>query len=86
MSAQHTPGPWVAHRDAHGLIVSAGSFCVARLGDGYAENATLIASAPELLAACIAYLADRKEAGCTADSAAVKAMRAAIAKATVGAA
>jgi hypothetical protein len=46
------------------------------------SNARLIAAAPDLLEACMAYIADREESGCTADSAAVKAMRAAIAKAT----
>lgn len=45
-------------------------------------NARLIAAAPDLLAACQAYMADRAEAGCTADSGAVKAMRAAIEKAS----
>lgn len=46
-----------------------------------AADARLIAAAPDLLAACSAYMADRAEAGCTADSKAVKDMRAAIAKA-----
>lgn len=36
----------------------------------------------DLLAAAMRYLEDRKEAGCTADSAGVKALRAAVAKAT----
>lgn len=49
--------------------------------DEQQANARLIAAAPALFAACSAYLADRDEAGCMADSNAVQAMRAALAKA-----
>lgn len=51
----HTPGPWTAHKEQHGLFVSASSFCIARFGDGHGtvqnDNAKLIAAAPDLLAA-----------------------------------
>lgn len=46
-----------------------------------AANARLIAAAPDLLAACMAYLAEREAFGLTADSQPVKAIRAAISKA-----
>ncbi len=82
MSA-HTPGPWWV--DVHvnvmckdGLVAFPGIAA----GLPQADNARLIAAAPDLLAACQAYIADRAEAGCVAESPAVKAMRAAIAKAT----
>jgi hypothetical protein len=56
---------WTQHAQAHEF-------------SAFDERDELIA---EMLAACRAYIADREEAGCTADSTAVKAMRAAIAKA-----
>ena len=55
MSEQYTQGPWRAHRERHGLFVSAGSFCIAQLGDGFAAgqeaNARLIAASPDQHAA-----------------------------------
>lgn len=56
MSNQHTPGPWVQKGESHGNYISIGprdGKTVARVpwGDGDAANASLIASAPELLAA-----------------------------------
>ena len=93
------PAPWVVEEtDTRCFVLDACGGFVADCTNGFDGDegwvmsasvgplGDLISAAPELLAACIAYLADRKEAGCTADSAAVKAMRAAIAKATGGAA
>jgi hypothetical protein len=94
---QHTSGRWELAwgADKTPLVVApAGSvahvymqrFSVSR-GAKIEEtdaNARLIAAAPDLLAACSAYLADQAEARCTADSAAVKSMRAAVARATNG--
>lgn len=92
MSA-HTPGPWAVNEKFRKPIVG---YDVGDGGDllpivdavhGYnmkqaRANARLIAAAPDLLEAAQSYIADRAEAGCTADSAAVKRLRAAIAKAT----
>lgn len=73
--------------DVHSILDADGGYGflaskpTATLAELNADRA-LIAAAPDLLEACVAYLADRAEAGCTADSAAVKAMRAAIQRAT----
>lgn len=86
-----TPGPWAPVEVGQGgpadnpmpvyeIRSADGHAVIAEFVDGW--NAPLLAAAPELLEACTAYLADRAEAGCTADSAAVRRMRAAIAKAT----
>lgn len=55
----HTPGPWVAVEGFNGPVVEGGRSVVAMLGtltvasEAEAEaNARLIASAPDLLAAC----------------------------------
>ena len=73
-AAKHTPlspaAEVIACADA--WAITAGLPTYTELRDQHAE----------LLEACIAYMADRAEAGCVADSAAVKRMRAAIAKAT----
>lgn len=93
MSAQHTPGPWTLNKGNRkpiiGFDVKDGGPLLPIVpevhGHSAAEakrNARLISAAPDLLEACIAYMRDRTDAGCTADSAAVKRMRAAIAKAT----
>ena len=88
--SKHTPGPWEAHQEAHGLFVSAGSFCIARLGDGYSEgqpeNGRLIAAAPELLRELRAMLRAAIDPGPMGSvyelTRAVSGARAAIAKAT----
>lgn len=53
--SKHTHGPWESHQEKNGLFVTAGSFCVANMGDGFVPvqhaNAKLVAAAPELLAA-----------------------------------
>lgn len=88
--SEHTPAPWQAHQELHGLFVSARAFCIARLGDGYSENqqenARLIAAAPELLEALgslLAYCANRGiNTGSELDHEAVKFARSAVARAT----
>ena len=96
MMATYNPGPWQRNgvRQKLGaedcITVGADGFVIAFLPigrrpqeqAGAIADARLIAAAPELLEACRAYLADREEAGCTADSIAVREMRAAVAKAT----
>jgi hypothetical protein len=76
----HTPGTWEAHQEKHGLFVSAGSFCIARLGDGAGEtqhaNAKLIAAAPDLLAFaqwCVSERFDSRDLGSAARAAIAKA-------------
>lgn len=94
-AAKHTPGPWqqsgvrqkLGNEDC--IRVGPDGFAVAFLPigrrpheqAGAIADARLIAAAPELLEACVAYFADRAAAGCTAETAAVKRMRAAMAKA-----
>jgi hypothetical protein len=63
--AKHTPGPWLMKRidKNHACIYDADGMCV--VFNAIAEphspteaNARLIAAAPELLAACLLWLAD----------------------------
>jgi hypothetical protein len=91
-ASQPTPGPWIWGDDYRGLYGAGPDnevLCYAGYegmwlthGPAREANALLLAAAPDLLEACVAYIADREEAGCTMESASVKRMRAAIARAT----
>ena len=87
----HTPGPWghertpeSSHWDWKVTMPRKGTQhpYIGIDTDCAEADARLIAAAPDLLAACIAYIEDRREAGCVMDSMAVMKMRGAIAKAT----
>jgi len=86
---KHTPGPWTVIENSSGkhLVCAdhpqAAHFDIALTsGPDSVANARLIAAAPELLEACQRYIAEREEIGLSCDSAAVRGIRAAIAKAT----
>lgn len=58
--ASHTPGPWEVWADEKGIFVAAeeGERRVARMWSAKGhdlQNAQLIATAPDLLAACVAF-------------------------------
>jgi len=88
MSAQHTPGPWIAtwkfeigpvskeDDQSFGMVIPIAD----ALGDNREANARLIAAAPQLLLACEGLLAIA-ETGVTSLGA-IRVARAAIAKAT----
>ena len=83
MSAQHTPGPWHTAGD-QGVQIRSQRDQIAKVwtmrGNEWKANARLIASAPELLEALQAVLANSLDSKGLAD--AHKQARAAIAKAT----
>ena len=90
MATKHTPGPWYAKQVYDEWVVlwkdtSKGGVHMRRidkLGFWSEANAKLAAAAPALLEACVAHLTDRKEAGCIAESPAIKRMRYAVKEAT----
>ena len=85
MKTAFTPGPWTVGKDGTGFInqvkIDPSIGCAYGRGEEVEANARLIAAAPDLLDACVAYIASREELNLTADSNAVKAIRAAIEKA-----
>ena len=93
--SKHTPGPWRYWECRVDSSANPPMYDYAQFANSKQDHvfrapllylreadARLIAAAPDLLEACVAYLADRAEAGCTSDPASVKAMRAAIQRAT----
>lgn len=80
---QHTAAPWGKGRSTGvAKVFNANGEMVCDVLTRI-EDANLIVAAPKLLAAARAYLADRAEAGCVADSAAVRSLRAAVAEAAL---
>ena len=87
MNTKHTPGPWTIDGKNIKHYTDNGFTKVARVGDYMAArndeaNARLIAAAPELLEAAIAYVQADKDGNNTRSRIAMKQLRAAIAKAT----
>jgi len=79
---KHTPGPWKAHAEG-GTVFGELGLLIASTPDRNAENARLIAAAPELLEAleCLLSLGASEHFGKWDDWEEVKAAKAAIAKA-----
>jgi hypothetical protein len=86
----HTPGPWTLERDrSQSLSIYSGMVFIGEVlhevdepGDQEKANASLIAAAPDLLAACRTALDSLHEDGTTDTQEALAVMRLAIAKAT----
>lgn len=81
MITKHTPGPWTVVTSDEDIVIEPNIAVMVNLNDNLHENARLIAAAPELLEALHDVLVCLEQNEEDPDSAAVRIVRVAIAKA-----